>query len=304
MNTSLTFKTGLVITLQALGAMLAFPVSLAITNMLVPLSPEIMAAAKTSTGFLAPLLAFAFNGAANGLVLVWAARRSSFRGLALLAQLFVLSFGAQIFMTQIETGYFLYAFPLLQGNFELYIIVLRGLITSLLFSLLVMLLCGGFSKKDRPQAQFSIPARHFLQQAAWLAAAYVVLYMLFGYFVAWQARDVRVFYSGSAELPGFFQQWGGLLVGKPELPVFQYFRGVLWLLCLVPLFIGFSGRRVELVVLSALALALLPTAQLAFPNPLMPAPVGLAHFWEVTISTGILGALCAWFVPKMKAVSA
>jgi hypothetical protein len=85
---------------------------------------------------------------------------------------------------------------------------------------------------------------------------------------------------------------------KPELPVFQYFRGVLWIVCLVPLFQGFTGRRTELVVLSALALALLPTAQLAFANPLMPAAVSLGHFWEVAISTGIYGALCAWFVPR------
>ena len=39
-------------------------------------------------------------------------------------------------------------------------------------------------------------------------------------------------------------------------------------------------------------------AGLAFANPLMPAEVSLYHFWEVSISTGIFGALCAWFVPS------
>ena len=61
---------------------------------------------------------------------------------------------------------------------------------------------------------------------------------------------------------------------------------------------GFSGKRIELIVLSALALALLPTAQLAFANSLMPAGVSLGHFWKVSISTGIFGALCAWLVPQ------
>jgi hypothetical protein len=65
------------------------------------------------------------------------ARRSSFKGLALIGQLFVLSFGAQVFMAQIETAYFISAFPLLNNNFQLYILILRGFITSLLFSLLV-----------------------------------------------------------------------------------------------------------------------------------------------------------------------
>ena len=117
--------------------------------------------------------------------------------------------------------------------------------------------------------------------------------MLFGYYVAWRVRERRLFYGGPAELNGFFEQMGSTLMQRPEFPVFQYFRGVLWVLCLVPLFLGFSGQRVELIVLSGLALALLPTAALSFANLLMPAGVSLGHFWEVSISTGIFGALCA-----------
>ncbi len=303
MNTKLNFKTALGVILQAFGAMLAFVLSLVIASTLAPLSPEIMAAAKTASGFLPTPAAFAFNGIVNGLILFWAARRSSFRGIAMLAQLFVLSFGAQVFMTQIETAYFISAFPLLHGNFQVYILIVRGLITSLLFSLLVTWMCGGFSKAPRAQASFSVTAVNFLKHSAWLAAAYIVLYVLFGYFVAWQVQELRLFYGGPAQLNGFFEQWGNTLMTKPEFPVFQYFRGVLWLLCLVPLFIGFSGRRIELVALSAVALALLPTSQLAFANPLMPAGVSLGHFWEVSISTGIFGALCAWFVPQTRKIA-
>jgi uncharacterized membrane protein len=67
----------------------------------------------------------------------------------------------------------------------------------------------------------------------------------------------------------------------------------------LPLFKGFSGKRIQLVILSALALALLPTMQLAFANPLMPPKVSFYHFVEVSVSTGIFGALCAWFIPKL-----
>jgi len=286
------------IILQAVGAMLAFAFSLVISNILVPLSPAIMAASATASGFLSTPMAFLFNTAANALILVWAARRSSFKGLKMLGQLFVLSFGAQVFMTQIETSYFVSAFPLLHNNFQIYILILRGLLTSLFFSVLVTWMCGGFSRKPRPQAVFTMTTDNAVKQGSWLPVVYIVLYMLFGYFVAWQVKELRLFYGGPAELNGFFEQWGISLMGKPELPVFQYFRGILWILCLVPLFMGFSGKRVELIVLSALALALLPTAQLAFANPLMPAAISLGHFWEVSLSTGIFGALCAWFVPK------
>jgi hypothetical protein len=298
MNTQFKFKNFLGIFFQGLGSMLAFVVSLVISNMISPLSPEIMAAGKSASGFLSTSLAFLFNAAANALILIWVARRSSFKGLAMGGQLFVLSFGTQVFMTQIETGYFISAFPLLHNNFQLYNLVLRGFMTSLFFSLLVTWICGGFSKQPRPQTSFTTTTDTAVKQGAWLTMVYIALYMLFGYFVAWQVKELRLFYGGPAELNGFFQQWGLSLMTKPELPIFQYFRGILWMLCLVPLFLGFSGKRIELVVVSALAFALLPTAQLAFANPLMPAGVSLGHFWEVSISTGIFGALCAWFVPQ------
>ncbi len=128
-----------------------------------------------------------------------------------------------------------------------------------------------------------------MRQGAWLAVIYSALYMLFGYYVAWQSQAVRVFYGGPAALNGFMDQWRLQLMATPELPAFQYFRGLLWLLCLIPLFKSFTGPRAELVVLSFLTLALLPTIGLLFPNPLMPAGVTLAHFWEVSISTGIFG---------------
>lgn len=297
MNAQTNFKSMAGIALQGLGAMFAFVLSLVIANMIAPLSPAIQDAAKSASGFLASGMAFLFNAVANGLVLVWAARRSSFKGLQMLGQLFILSFGTQVIMTQIETGYFLSAFPLLHDNFQLYNLILRGFMTSLFFSVLVTWMCGGFSKKPRSESSFTVTTDNSVKQSAWLAVVYIVLYMLFGYFVAWQVRELRLFYSGPSELNGFFEQWGLSLMSKPELPAFQYFRGILWLLCLVPLFKGFSGRRVELVILSALALGLLPTAQLAFANPLMPAAVSLGHFWEVSISTGIFGALCAWFIP-------
>ena len=298
MNTTSTFKTLLTIFFQGLGAMLAFAISLIVSNLISPLSPTIMEAGKTASGFLSTPLAFLFNAFANALILVWVARSSSFRGLALTGQLFVLSFGTQVFMTQIETGYFLSAFPLLHDNFQLYNLILRGLLTSLIFSLLVTLITGGFSKKPRLQTIFTVTNDIAVKQGSWLPVVYFALYALFGYFVAWQVKELRLFYGGPAELNGFFEQWGLSLMGKPELPVFQYFRGILWIMCLVPLFKGFTGTRLELVLLSGLAFALLPTAQLAFPNPLMPAVVSLGHFWEVSLSTGIFGAICAWLVPQ------
>ena len=53
---------------QGLGAMLAFVISLAISNLISPLSPEIMDTAKSATGFLSSGMAFLFNAATNALI--------------------------------------------------------------------------------------------------------------------------------------------------------------------------------------------------------------------------------------------
>ena len=299
MNTRpMNLKTIFVIFFQWLGALIGFLICLIVDNLLLPLPKEIVAAVPAS-GFLPTPLALLVNGAVNALILVWAARRSSSKGFAMWMQLLVLSFGAQTFMTQIETGYFISAFPQLHGNFTIYLLVLRGLITSTLFTLLVTLIAGGFSKNSRSQPMFEITPDEAVKTGAWLPVIYIILYMVFGYYVAWQSQELRLFYGGPALLNSFTAQWGLSLMQHPELPVFQYFRGVLWILCLVPLFKGFSGGRIELVALSILALGLLPTAQLAFANPLMPATVSMYHFVEVSISTGIFGGLCGWFLPKL-----
>ena len=292
-----SFKSTLVVFFQWLGASVGFIASMFLADMLSPLPAFIMENVPES-GFMPQGAAMLFTGAVTAAVLLWAARRSSRKGFALFGQLFVLLFGAQTFQTQIETGYFISAFPLLHGNFELYHIILRGAISSALFVLLVVWMTGGFSRKERASTNFTVEAAKTVQAGAWLAGIYFIMYLLFGYYVAWQSQELRLFYGGPVELNSFSNQILTTLISKPEMPFFQYARGFVWILCLIPLFKSFSGRRVELVVLSAFAFALLPTAQLAFANPLMPAEISLYHFWETSISTGIYGALCAWFIPS------
>ncbi len=290
-------KSSVLVALQWFAAAGAFIVSSLVANAILPL-PKAILDAVPAAGFFSGPVALLFSAALNAIILLWAARRSSFAGPALWGQLLVLSFGAQTFLTQIETGYFLSVFPLLQGNLVVYLLILRGLVKSMIFVLLVVLLVGGFSHKPRPAARFSAPTDRTVKAASWLSAVYVVLYLLFGYYVAWQSQELRLFYGGPAQLNSPANQWLATLMNMPELPTFQYFRGVLWLFCLIPLFKGFSGGRLELVILSALALAYLPTVELSYPNPLMPAAVSVMHFWEVSSSMAIFGALCAWFVPR------
>jgi hypothetical protein len=291
-----SFKSIFALILQWVAGFVAFILSLIAANVISPF-PQFIVDKIPETGFMSQSSAMLFNGAVNATLLIWATRRSSLKGFVLAGGLFMFSFITQIFQTQIETAYFLPAFPLLHGNFEVYRLFLRGGITSALFALLITLIIGGFSSKPRAESNFTFQVERFVKAGIWLGLVYFILYILFGYYVAWQSQELRIFYGGPAELNSFANQILTTLMNKPELPFFQYARGILWIVCLIPIFKSFTGSHVELILLSAFALALLPTAQLAFANPLMPAEVSLYHFWEVSISTGLFGALCAWFIP-------
>jgi hypothetical protein len=284
--------------LAVLGALILFMLIFVAVGLGIPV-PHAFIQAAPPRGMLPSGLDFLFFGLTTAGLAFWIAQRSAYRGLGRAAQVFLVIFGAQTLMTQIETGYFLDAFPLLHRNFELYRLVLRGAVWAAALALIVAWLTGAFSRKAAVQTPtFHIDATAAIRASAWLPIVYTALYFLFGYFVAWKSEAVRLFYSGSAVDLGFFGQWGSSLMDKPELPVFQYLRGLVWILCLVPVFLGFTGGRRELIILSGLTLALLPTAQLAFPNPLMPAEVSRAHFWEVAISTGLFGIACGLVLPR------
>lgn len=157
-----SFKSALALFGQWFGALTAFIAAMIVADMAFPL-PQFILEKTPAAGFMPQGAAMLFSGAVNATILVWAARRSSLKGFALAGGLFVLSFGAQVFQTQIETAYFLYAFPLLDGNFEVYRLILRGAITSALFVLLITLFVDGFTRKPRPAAKFTVHADRFLK---------------------------------------------------------------------------------------------------------------------------------------------
>ena len=53
---------------------------------------------------------------------------------------------------------------------------------------------------------------------------YVVLYYLFGYYVAWQNPELRLYYSGSTELKSFYEQMRSNL-GMPWMLLFLVWTG-------------------------------------------------------------------------------
>ncbi len=295
MKTNASLKNILAGSFRFILLVLAYLLSLILPSLLLPM-PEALQQAAPEHGFLPD--AMLINALANTLLIYWLCRRSTRKGLALFLQLALPLFLVQTFQTQVETMYFMEAFPALQGNFLVYQLILKGALTAALFAGFAMLIAGRHRASAGEKASFRPDLGFTLRQVSWLALVYIVLYLGFGYFVAWQSQELRLFYGGPAQLDPFFVQIRQVLLDKPELPFFQYARGLLWLVALLHVLSGFRGSRGELLLFAACFLGLMPTLQLGYANPLMPAEVCAFHFVEISLSNGLFGALAAWVLTR------
>ena len=223
----------------------------------------------------------------NILVYEWYILRSNVYGRRLIIVLFLLIFGVIFFMTHIETLVFNDA---IQMPIALAIaLIVAGVFVAGVVSPLAVRL---FKKQKLESAVISkVPLwEGSVLELAWkltaLALLYVVFYMFFGYFIAWQFPALREFYSGSTEIVGFFQQ------ADLTLLLMQFFRGYLWagLALLATRTIGI-GRRWESLTIVGLLMSVGLSLQILLPNPYMPAEVRYGHFPELFIENFLFGVM-------------
>jgi hypothetical protein len=123
------------------------------------------------------------------------------------------------------------------------------------------------------------------------AVLYPVIYMLFGFFVAYGSEATRTFYAntslgGSPELSGEL-----ILIG------FQIFRGALWAVCCLPV-AALVSRREELVAILGVGLPVFTALKLINNNPLMPEAVRYAHGFELAMSMTLFGIALGFLLGK------
>ncbi|KUO49971.1 MAG: hypothetical protein APF76_05770 [Desulfitibacter sp. BRH_c19] len=269
---------------------LIYGVCFTIPAIIFPLSPHLTISPSEAQ---ATSLMFILFLSINTLVLSLLTIYSKWSGLKLIGSMIIVFFGLQTFMTQIETYFFIEAFPLL-NNSDFIMLVLRGFITAVLFvPFLVWLL--GKTKPKLGDIQFYNRTIIVFKSWAWkwllLSGVYVVIYFIFGYFIAWQYPEVRQFYSGSTDITGIWNHLLHVLNTNPEIFLFQFIRGALWILFAIPIVLMLREDKWKVVVILILLLGLLPTTQLMLSNPLMPSVVRIAHLIEVSISMAIFGGL-------------
>jgi hypothetical protein len=253
--------------------------------------------ARASAALLSALL---LNCGCVALVVSGLVRRARTGGWPLAAALSLATFGVMTFLYYIETQVFL-RMKMSPANMNA-ILVMGVVFSALLGPLAVWILGRRRGPAVAASRPVSIPARSWMWKLAAIGVCYVALYMLFGYFVAWQNPALRAYYGGTD--PGSFlasmrQNW----ITTPWIFPLQFGRGILWALFLVPLIRRFDRSPAE----TGFAMALFSAVwclQLLFPNPYMPADIRWSHLLETLGSNLIFGFGVGWLLSHPRTIAA
>ncbi|MFC1544251.1 hypothetical protein ACFL4Y_03250 [Gemmatimonadota bacterium] len=259
---------------------------------------------STSGGSLGTLLPLLLVCLVDAAVLTIVLVHGRWWGWRLVAAAFVILFGAETFLSQMETFYFSLSLGLPTGTVLRFVIA--GAVRALLIAPAAVLLVGRMSPIESTyRSVSSLPGkprtwwRGLAIPIAFLAIVYAVVYIFFGYFVAWQSGEVRAFYSGSTEIQPFLSHIRDRIVhGSPGLVPFQLLRGVLWagLARLVVVMTGGSGLRHAL--LTGILFGCLVSMPCVVPNPYLPTGVRMVHFIELLSSMLLFGAMAGWLLAR------
>ena len=225
--------------------------------------------------------------------------RSRWHGLKLVGAVILVQFGVETFMAQIETLYFNSAVQM--GTAEFVGIVAAGALRALIFAPLAVFIFGKMKKAVQPEEKrtAAVPSEWGKRFAA-LAVFYVVVYFMFGYFVAWQWEETRLYYSGTRVIKPFFTHFWDLFFTKdPIIVPFQVLRGALWTLLAITIVRMMKANRWEASLTVALTFAVLLSLPLGlFPNPYMPPMVARSHFFEISSSMLLFGGIAGWVMHR------
>lgn len=221
--------------------------------------------------------------------------QSRWHGWRLAMAMFIVLFGTQTFMTQIESLIYLGGkMPegLLAGLFQM------GFVVAAVFSVIAVLVLGKWKKA--PGVEIADSPRLKLGRGGWRiltsGLVFLCLYYLFGYYIAWQDPALREYYGGTD--PGsFFAQMQSVISSTPWMVPMQFLRGLLWVG--LGLLIISSMRGAWWV--AGLATALLfsvPSLYLLLPNPVMPDFPRMTHLIETLPYQFLFGWFLAVFLTE------
>ena len=226
-------------------------------------------------------------------VLFWLTR--TYSGISKTIGLFGFCFIIQFVLMQMESFFFGEGIGI--QNPQVASIIIAGFIMCTATVLVGVAIVSKMSTE--PKQQFTLVVnewRPFVLPFLLLSCiVYPLIYLTFGYYIAWQNENLRIFYTKSSEMTSFFHQGAGSFADG--LYFFQILRAAIWVISTIPLVIML--RHVKgYYLLVGLFTSLLPATQLFIPNPYMPQEIAMIHFAETASSNFIWGAVIAIVVNK------
>jgi hypothetical protein len=287
----MALRTILLTSVRILAVCLLFAVCFAVGGALSGIGKIAQQVPQIPEDFLRCFLLFTLcvGGTLSYLIL-----RSRWHGWTLAGTIFVSMYGISTVAIQVESIAFL-SNKLPPGMIRA--LFVQGAIAAALFAPLAVLALGKWRAASiRAPMPPTVPMKlaSILLQVAILVAAFVFLYMFFGYYVAWRNPELRNFYAG----PQLTSFWAGLLhnwTSARWIYALAVFRALLHIACLYPLVRMLHTSRWESALAAALFLTCWTTI-LLLPNPLMPASVAHSHFWETLGFNLTFGALAGWLL--------
>lgn len=213
--------------------------------------------------------------------------KSRWAGWKLVSIVFMMIFGIQTFLTQIETIVFLKYLANIVPTEMIPLLIVQGTLMALLFSPLLVLILGKHKNEtESHEPVISIRLKQLIPTLILIGIIYLTIYILFGMVVfkplAGQAFDA---YYGNIKLP----QW---------IIPFQILRGIIWAIIALPVIQMMKGEKWEKGLAVALLFSILMGALLLIPIGIMPDKIRISHFIEVTSSNFVFGWIVVWLLNK------
>jgi hypothetical protein len=270
------------------------------------LIPAVPADPTASQSFLSPALAPFVMTALHTAVMGWLILRSRLRGGVLAAVMTAVFFGVNTMMPQVESWLF-QASSSMAAHLPAEMIpriVVAGLLHACLWIPLAVLVLGrwksGHDADQVPRPSLAASLKSWKLPVA--AIAYVFVYFLFGYYIAWRSPAVRAYYGGTD--PGtFWEQLRGVLRDSLWLPLAQLLRGAVWTLIGVTVLRSMRGVVVENALAVGALFGIVMTAGLLLPNPYMPYEVRMVHLVETASSNFLFGVFVGWLFTESERVT-
>jgi hypothetical protein len=260
-----------------------------------PIAGALPRDAATEPGLVGPGAGLLIIALVNVIVIAALIVTSRWRGWKLAIPLGLAYYGAVTFLTQIETWYFLSSLTVDRGLLP-YLFVM-GIPPGFGFVPFAVWMLGRWHghRETRPDGMMAILIGPWIWRIALLALVYVALYWTAGYFIAWQNPQLRAFYGQPGEALPFISHTANVVRTEPGLFAFQFLRGVLWVLCALPVIRGSRVSMWQTAVLVALLFSAPQNIAQILANPLMPlASVRTSHMIETASSMFIFGVLVVW----------